>query len=482
MRQLRALCVIGGVMISTGGVVEASQPGGGAWSGPPTKVALTGARIIPVSGPDIDSGTVLIEHGRITAVGRDVQIPFDAMEVDVSGKVIFPGMIDPHSARGLDVPNENLPVAPFLDVYDAIDPSRLFFEDSLRDGVTTVHVMQANNLVIGGLSRAVRPIGLTVDEMTVHPAVALKLSTTPRSGYDRMRQLASLREAFEDLAHYEARLAERKYEESLEKEEKKIDVGPEEARKRGQPLVKDEDYDDRRLNLMRLKRGDFGAWIYSGRATDVGPAIALAEKHGLLARTVLVLGPEAFKAAAEIKRAGVPVVLDENLTYRDRDPITREMQEVFVPKVMYDNGISFALQTHPSGSMAERYLNYQAAQCVRNGIPRQTALEAITLTPARLMGLGDRLGSIEAGKTANLVVFSGDPLDFRSWVELVYIDGVLAYDRAKDHRLQKLLELGRPSEPPPQAAAPPAPAEGDVGASAEAPARPNRTEGRGGQP
>lgn len=444
MRYVLVSCMIGlGIgAVSTANVAAA---GDGPWSSPPAKVALVGARIIPVSGPEIASGTVLIEHGIITAVGRDVRIPFDAMEVDLEGKVIFPGMIDPHSARGLDVPNENLPVAPFLDVYDALDPSRLFFEDSLRDGVTTIHVIQANNLVIGGLSRAVRPIGLTVDEMTIHPQIGLKLSTTPRSGYDRMRQMASLRETFDELAHYESRLAERKYEESLR--DKPIDVGPAEARERGKALVKDEDYDDRHLNLMRLKRGDLSAWIYAGRATDVGPAIALAEQQGFLDKTVLVLGPESFKAHAEIKRAGVPVVLDESLYFRDRDPITREIVEVFVPSVMYANGIVFALQTHPSGSMAERYLNYQAALCVRNGVPRQTALEAITLTPARMIGLEDRLGSIEPGKAGNLVVFSGDPLDFNSWVEYVYIDGILAYDRAKDHRLQRLLDLSRATSP-----------------------------------
>ncbi len=484
MRHMLASCVIGCV-----GLLAPSTPLA-AQAGPPTKVALTGARIITVSGADIESGTVLIEHGIITAVGPDIDIPFDATEIDVSGKVLFPGMIDPHSARGLDVPNENLPVAPFLDVYDALDPSRLFFEDALRDGITTVHVIQANNLVIGGLSRAVRPIGLTVDEMTIQPRIGLKLATTPRSGYDRMRQMASLREAFDELAHYEERLAERKYEESLK--DKPVDVGPAEARERGKALVKDEDYDDRHLNLMRLRRGDLAAWIYAGRATDVGRAIALAEEQGFLEKSVLVLGPESFKAVAEIKKSGVPVVLDENLFFRDRDPITRELIEVFVPRVMHENGIAFALQTHPSGSMAERYLNYQAALCVRNGIPRQTALESITLTPARMLGLGERLGSIEVGKAGNIVAFSGDPLDFNSWVEYVYIDGILAYDRSKDHRLQKLLELGRaneskpasPEEPPAEAAPTdqPAPESGGDAPAESGERRPDRPQREGGRP
>jgi imidazolonepropionase-like amidohydrolase len=419
----------------------AASPVAGA--APPTKVALKGGRIIPVVGEEIAKGTVLIENGKITAVGAEVQIPYDAMEVDVTGKVLFPGMIDPHSARGLDVPNENVPVSPFLNVYDALDPSKLFFEDSLRDGVTTVHVIPGNNCVVGGVSRVVRPIGLSPDEMTVRPDLALKFSTTPRGGYDRMAQMAALRETFAELDDYLGRLAEGKYEESLKKDDRKIDVGPAEARKRGQPLIQDPDYDDKHLNLVRCRRGELAAWFYCGAATDVGPAIALATEQKLLEKAVFVLGPEAYKAAGELKKAKRPVVLDPLLFYRERDELTGELKETFVPSKIADAGLTFALQPSANTSMAERYLNYEAAVCVRNGLPRKAALEAITLNPATILGLGDKLGSIEAGKTANIVVLSGDPLDFASWVELVYIDGIQAYDRQKDARILELLKLER---------------------------------------
>jgi imidazolonepropionase-like amidohydrolase len=412
---------------------------------PPAKVALKGGRIIPVVGEEIAKGTVLIENGKIAAFGpeADVQIPFDAMEVDCTGKVLMPGMIDPHSARGLDVPNENIPVSPFLNVYDAIDPSRVFFEDALRDGITSVHVMVANECVIGGVSRVVRPIGLSVAEMTVQPDVALKYSTSPRTGTDRMTQLALMREAFLDLTDATGRLAEKKYEDSLKKDEKKLDVGPADARKRGMEMLEDSDYEDKHINLVKAKRGDLGSWFYCGAATDVAPAVSIATEQGLLDHTVFILGPEAFKAVGELKKASRPVVLDEVLTYRERDELTGKIEETFVPAKIHEAGLAFALQTNPNASMAERYLNYQAAVCVRNGIPRQTALESITINPAKFLGLGDRLGSIEAGKTANIVVLSGDPLDFNSWVELVYIDGIRAYDRSKDIRLNELMKLDR---------------------------------------
>ena len=429
-----------------------------AVAAPPAKLALRGARIIPVAGDDIEKGTLLIENGKITAIGANVEIPYDAMEVDVTGKVLFPGLVNAHDARGLDVPNENLPVTPFLDVYDAIDPSRGFFEDALRDGVTSIHVVVANNCVIGGISRVVHPIGLTPDEMTQAADVALKLSVAPKRGSDRMEQMATLRETFAELDDYLEKLAEEKYEESIKKEDKKIDVGPEEARKRGKPLIKPEDYDDKHANLVKLTRGQLGAFVYGERAGDVGRAIELAKSHGFFDRSTFVLGAECFKAVAELKSAGRPVVLDQQLLYRERDAVTGKITETFVPKVFADAGVMFALQPDPDNSLAERYLNYQAARCVRNGIPRKTALEAITINPAKMLGMGDRIGSLETGKVANVVVFSGDPLDFNSWVERVYINGIEAYDRTEDVRLKQLMgeeppevsDAGQPRKDAPQ--------------------------------
>jgi len=108
----------------------------------------------------------------------------------------------------------------------------------------------------------------------------------------------------------------------------------------------------------------------------------------------------------------------------------------------------FAILPNESGAFAERYPTFNAAQCVRNGVPRAVALEAITINPARMLGLEEHLGSIETGKIANLVVLSGDPLDFNSWVEKSFIDGILAYDRARDTRLQRLMDLGKAGEEP----------------------------------
>lgn len=417
----------------------------------PSKIALSGARIIPIVGDEIAEGTIVIERGRITAIGvmGEVEIPFDAMEMELDGMVIMPGFIHAASSDGLDRANESLPVTPFLDVYDATDPSSLFFEQALRSGITAVHVIQGSNTVIGGVSKLARPIGLSMDEMEIRGDLAMVISTSPRSGFDRMAQIATLREAFFDLDAAIDALAERRYEEEQKKKGEDVNVSPVEARDLGKALLRDEDYNDGIYNLVRLRRGDLSPWVYTGAAMDVAPAIEVMDSQDVLGNTVFILGGDAHKAAPQIAATGRPVVIGPDLTYRERDPMTGNLNEVFVPKAFHDAGVMFALLPNQSGAFAERYPTFNAAQAVRNGVPRQVALESITINPAKMLGVDANLGSLEVGKMANIVVLSGDPLDFSSWVEKSFIDGILAYDRQKDTRLRELMESGESGEAEP---------------------------------
>lgn len=422
---------------------------------PPEKVALTNARIIPIVGPEIERGTLLIEYGRITALGpaNKVEVPFDAREFDLRGKVLLPGLINVHTQESLDVANESRPVTPQLDAADAIEPASLQLEDALRLGVTAVHVIPGNDCVVGGLGRLVRPIGLSVAEMTIVPGGFLKISVGPRSGYDRMKQMAELREVFAELNDYLGRTAEKKYEDALKEEEKPLDAGPAEARKRGVAKLTPEDLDEQHRNLVRLTGGQItyagesasqslnplGAFIYCEKAMDVGPALRISKDNNFLERTVLVLGGECFKAIDELKQAARPVILPPELIYRETDPLTGDETETFVPRKIADAGLLFALQAGPIDSLAERMLIYQAARCVRNGIARDVALRAITINPAKMLGVAKDFGSLEVGKVASVAVYDGDPLDFTSTVQLTFIDGIPAYQRSKDVRLQRLL-------------------------------------------
>ena len=267
-------------------------------------------------------------------------------------------------------------------------------------------------------------------------------------------------ETFLELDDYLEKLAEQRYEEQLKEDKQEIEVGPAEARKRGVELIRGEDLDDQHRNLLRLVGGQvrvgeqdgavlfkpLGAFVYCGSAMDVAHAVRLAKDNGFFDRLVLVLGGECFKALGELKKAARPVVLPPELVHKETDPLTGEIRETFVPKKISEAGLLYAIVPGPDRSLAERMLNYQAARLVRHGVSRDEALRAITLNPAKVLGLDQRLGSIEPGKDAHLVVFSGDPLDFNSVVERVFIDGIPAYEREKDVRLKRLLSQDEDGE------------------------------------
>lgn len=444
-RSIRRVAAAAALFLAAG-LVSAGSP-------PPEKVALTNAKIIPIVGEGLDSGTILIERGRIVAIGKDVEVPFDARVFDLKGKTVMPGLVHPNCYRGTDGANEARPITPQLDTADSIDPSQIFFEDQLRIGIAAINVMPGDNTVIGGLGRIVRPIGLTPAQMTIAEGAFLKVCISPRAGYDRMLQMASLRETFTELDSYLEKLAEKRYEDKLRDEQKKMDVGLAEQRKRGRALIRAEDVDDEHRNILRARGGivrfggedgptlfkPLGAMVTVRSAMDVAPAVKLAKEFGFFDRTVFVLGPETFKAISELKSAARPVILPEEMIHRETDPLTGDQTEVFVPKRFFDAGLLFAITPGSDQSMPERMPTYQAARCVRGGIPRDVALRAITLNAAKVLGLDDRIGSIEVGKEAYLTVFSGDPLDFNSVVEKVFIEGIPAYEREKDVRIQRLL-------------------------------------------
>ncbi|OUU26315.1 MAG: hypothetical protein CBC13_00570 [Planctomycetia bacterium TMED53] len=430
------------------------------------KVALTGGKILTVSGAPVVDGTILIENGIIQAVGDgSMAIPYDAMEVDCSGMILAPGLVDAHNPAGLDIPNENLSVAPFVDVYDAIDPSRFFFENALRNGISTVHVMQGNNCVVAGVSRIVHPIGLSPDEMTRLPGIAMKMSVSPKGGYDRLRQRAELREVFNEFDRWHENLAETRYDQEAENSDEMNPLPPAEAREKGKALIREEDLDDRHRHLAYLDGGKLGAWIHCGAATDVAPALEMIEKRGWNGRTVLVLSGDAHLAADEIAAAKVPVVLDSDLIHRERDAITGDVEETFIPEVMRRKRIRFALQSGRSNVIPENLLTYQAARLVRSGMSQEQALRAITLGAAEICGVADQYGSIEKGKVANIVMWTGNPLEMTSWVQKVWIEGILAYDREKDARLERLF----PEAPEAEVVGEPLSGEGTAAESAEEP-------------
>jgi imidazolonepropionase-like amidohydrolase len=421
------------------------------------KLVIDAGRIVTMAGPDIEDGRIVIEGGRITAIGpaSEVEKPWDATVVGGKELVAFPGFVEAHTSQGMDRQNENLDVAPFLDIRDSIDPIAYFFEDSLRNGITTLNVQQGANCVVGGRGMIVRPVGMTVEEMTMRPLFGMKLSARPKSGKSRATQMQALRFAFDDLRDYLADLVEKEQDERGYAQREALfqgrDLEAEQANGRamdttawkveGLELIPRGALDERWAPLLEMLEGRYAVFFHCGQAMDVANALDVARANGFLARTTLVLEGDSWRAADLIAEAGVPVVVESPVVQLERDPITGEEQETFVPGVLAEKGIRFALSSEDPNSRSPAY---QAALAIGAGLDRAAALAAVTTVPAEIIGMGEELGSLEPGKLGNVLLFSGDPLAITSFVEHAVVEGRVAYERAKDIRNKHLLEGVQP--------------------------------------
>ncbi len=385
-----------------------------------TKTAIKCGRIITVSGEEIENGIILIGGGKIEAVGKNIEIPWDAKVIDASGKVVMPGWVEAHTIRGVDRPNEMMPSVPYVSVWDSINPVDPYFEDSLRQGFTTLYVSPGNFTLIGGQGVVVRPTGYTVEAMTVAKNLAMKISLESRRGMSRMAHLAALRKEFDDVIEYIAQLKE--------KREVKTSTDKKDA--------EEFELDVKREAMVHLLEGKMWAFVYCPDAASVVKAIEFVRQYKIKAK--LVVGRDAWKAADEIAKAGFEVVLDPDLAYWETDEDRHEEVLRVAPLAFAKAKVKFAFQTG-GGSFATSYMWYQAATAVRYGLPRDQAIKAATLHAAEILGMADRFGSIEKGKDANLVVLTGDPLDSQTWVDSVVVDGRVVYERSKDEKLKRVL-------------------------------------------
>jgi len=378
------------------------------------EIAFRGGTVITMAGPAIEKGVVLVRDGRIVAVGAavDVEIPTAATVIDTTGKVLMPAWVEAHTWRCLDRPNERVQIVPFLDVADAIDPDNLTIHQFRRDGVGTVGVFQGPATQISGRAVVIHPIGIEVNRMVAMRDAALKISLAPASNGSRMEPAAGIRAALRGA--------------------KEIADARAKARAEKKPLP---DVADSKVQLVALVERRMRAFFWCPAAMDVPRALRMIERFKLDA--VLVVGGDAHKAAGMIAKAKIPVVLDpalEHVESVDGKEILTEIAGAF-----HRAGVTFALGTQP-GVLGPGEPWFQISSAIRQGVPREVALKAMTSTAADLLGVGDRVGTIEVGKDGTLLLLSGDPLDFKTNVDRLWIRGEIAYTRADDRRLGDLLE------------------------------------------
>ena len=381
-------------------------------------VAITGGRVVPVTADPVENGTVLIEDGKITAVGAGLAVPDGAQVIDAAGQWVLPGFIEVHGHVGVheeaqgwagsDTNEMTEPVTAQVRALDAINPADLGFRDAISGGVLAVNVNPGSGNPIGGQTVALRCWGRTVDEMLLREPSGLKsaLGENPKRVYGeqgkmpstRLGTAAVIRGAFVAAANYQAK---------LDAEAAK----PEADRK---PV----DRDLKLEALGRVLRREIPWRQHCHRADDIATALRIAEEFGY--DLVIDHGTEAHLVADLLAARDIPVIIGPLFTSRSKvELLNRSLAN---PGRLAKAGVTIAITTdHPVVPI--HFLVHQATLAVKEGLDRDTALAALTINPARIAGVDGRLGSIEAGKDADLVLWSGDPLDVFSRAQRALIGG-----------------------------------------------------------
>jgi imidazolonepropionase-like amidohydrolase len=398
-------------------------------------IAITNGQVMTITQGNFEQGTVLIEGGRIVAVGEGIVIPEDAEIYDATGKVVMPGLIDAHCHVGLwpegvgwdhsDGNEMTDPITPHLRALDAVHPDDPAFKELVAAGVTTVLTGPGSGNLIGGqwvcLKTAPMP---SVEQMVlVEPAgMKMALGENPKRVYKdqqktpstRMGNAALLRSALVEASNYLDKWS--RYESDLAAYQAKVEDGDTDAEA---PKVPERDL--KLEALGKVLRREMKARIHAHRADDMLTAIRIAEEFDL--DLTLEHATEGYKIADILAAKGIPVtagpILFSRVKFELKDMTPKN------PGAMARAGVTVAIQTDEMSAV--KYLMINAALAVREGMPEEDALKAITINAAKIIGVDNRVGSLEAGKDADVVVFSGHPFDYRSVAELVLVDGQVAY-------------------------------------------------------
>lgn len=382
----------------------------------PRNCAITEAHIVPVTAEPF-RGTVVVTDGRIAALGPDVEVPAGHEVVDAAGGWVLPGLVDAHVHLGVheegegwagDDTNETTdPVTAAARAIDAVNPDDVGFDDALAGGVTSVNVNPGSANPIGGLSVALKTHGRLVDEMVLRSPAGLKaaLGENPKRVHGEQKRTPNTRLGVA-LTQRQAFSAARAWMDKPEAE-------------RETDLVSEA--------LARVLRGEIPWRQHCHRADDIATALRVADEFGH--RLVLDHGTEAHLIADVVAARDVPVLYGPMIVSRSKVEVRRRSPAA--PGILAAAGVKVSLITdHPVVPID--FLVHQAALAVREGMEPAEALKAVTIHPAEVLGVADRVGSLEVGKDADVVLWSGDPLDTRHRALRTWIEGaeVYSYDEA----------------------------------------------------
>ncbi|HXG38357.1 MAG TPA: amidohydrolase family protein [Bacteroidota bacterium] len=382
------------------------------------QLAIRGETVYTMAGQPIKDGVLLVRGNKIERVGAASQVTIPAGYKVLSAKVVTPGLVDAHSVVGLagiyNVPHDQMqletssPVQPELRAIDAYNPREALVEWVRNLGVTTTHTGPGPGALASGTTIVVKTVGNTVAEALVDSVgmVAITLGSSVsqnfRSPGTRSKSVAMIRSEFLKAQEYATKMKE-KDPSKRPSRDLKMDV------------------------LAKVLSGEMKAMITAQTAVDIMAALRLQKEFGF--KMVLDGAAEAYLVLDEIKKAGVPVILHPTMVRTGGDTRNASMETAAMLK---KTGIPFALQSGFEGYVPKtRVVLFEAAIAAKNGLAFEDALAAVTIDAARIIGVDKRVGSLEAGKDADIVLFDGDPFEYTSHVCTVVVNGAVVSESCK---------------------------------------------------
>ena len=382
-------------------------------------MVITNVTVETMCGKPIKNGFIRFEDKKIIAVSdmSEFEAQNDEIILNFSGCYALPGLVDAHSHLGLfgdgmgaegDDGNEiSDPATPQLRAIDGINALDRGFSEALDYGVTTVVTGPGSANAISGQSAAVKTLGCCVDDMVIVPTLAMKmaLGENPKNTYSGRSQAPCTRMTTTAIIREELFSAKRYLEDTL-RSEQDDEIDPPE-------------YDAKCEALLPVLRGEMAVHIHAHRADDIFTAARIMREFSL--KGVIIHATEAHIVAERFSKEKIPVVSGPIMGTRSKPELLG--MERNSAAVLYNNGVKLALCTdHPE--MPQEMLMLSAAIAHREGMPREAALKAITITAAEICGLESRIGSIENGKDADIVIYEKDPISGLEKPKAVFLNGI----------------------------------------------------------
>ncbi len=371
-------------------------------------IALTNGRVYTIENGIIEQGTILLDGDKIAAVGAEVEIPADAQVIDVQGRIVTPGFIDAHTHIGIDEEihqpmgddcNEMTePNTAELRAMDAINYRDLSFQDAVKAGITTVMITPGSANVFGGLVAVMKTAGRTYKEMLVNGEAGLKMAfgENPKRVYGEKDKSPSTRMATMAIARqgfYEAKEYMKKSDE-------------------------DREFNLQTEHIAKALEGGIPVRAHAHRADDILTAIRMRDEFNL--DLVVEHCTDGHLIVEELKEAGVKVAVGPSLSNRAK--VEMENVTFRTPGVLASAGVEVAIITDAPCTPIQ-YLPICAGMAMREGMTEEDAFKALTIVPAKILKVDDRLGSLAVGKDADVVVWNNHPMEIMGRPEMVFVNG-----------------------------------------------------------